>query len=80
MLRYLGPARGPRRGHTTSGRCGLNRTAAKALRAKGSMGVQPAQGGHHMSVPRPRAEAHLGLCGHLTGQCWIFRLDSNTVW
>lgn len=22
----------------------------------------------------------LGLCGHLTGQCWIFWLDSNTVW
>lgn len=40
----------------------------------------PAGCGAPTSVPRPRAEAHLGLCGHLTGQCWISRLDSNTVW
>lgn len=28
----------------------------------------------------PRAEAHLGPYGHLTGQCWTSPLGSNTVW
>ncbi|XP_045404758.1 transcription initiation factor TFIID subunit 4-like [Lemur catta] len=27
-----------------------------------------------------RLPAVLGLCGHLTGQCWISPLSSNTVW
>lgn len=40
----------------------------------------PAQGWAPGVCPCPRAEVHLGLCGHLTGQCWISRLNSNTVW